>query len=127
MVNSESPRLDAVFHALADPTRRALLRSLAAQPLTVGELAGPFAISLAAVSKHLKVLEAAGLVRRSVQGRVHTCSLDAQPLHAGMEWLRHYEKFWNRRLDALQALLEAEDRAKATPARRPSPKKRKPS
>lgn len=105
-------RLDAVFRALADPTRRAMLRQLAAAPRTVGELAAPFEISLAGASKHIQALECAGLVQREVQGRVHTCRLDAGPLHAGAEWLRHYERFWNRKLDALEALLEAEDAAK---------------
>ena len=75
-------RLDSLFRALADPTRRAMLRDLAAGPRTVGELAAPFDISLAGASKHIQMLERAGLIRREVQGRVHTCSLDAQPLHA---------------------------------------------
>nr|CCA87063.1 transcriptional regulator, ArsR family [Ralstonia syzygii R24] len=102
---------------MADPTRRAMLRSLAEQPRTVGDLAAPFDISLAAASKHIKVLERAGLVRRSVQGRTHVCSLDAMPMHAGMEWMRHYEHFWNTRLDALEAALLA-DPAPAAPKRR---------
>lgn len=106
----EQQTLDAVFHALSDPTRRAMLQSLSGSQHTVGELARPFDISLAAASKHIKVLERAGLVRRSIEGRTHVCSLDAGPMHAGMEWIRHYEKFWNARLDALQTLL-AEDAA----------------
>lgn len=101
-----------MFHALSDPTRRAMLKSLAQSQRTVGELAAPFAITLAAASKHIKVLERAGMVSRSVQGRTHVCSLDARPMHAGMEWIRHYEKFWTGRLDALEALLEAEDAAR---------------
>lgn len=116
MVDRNADRLDAVFHALADPTRRAMLRSLAAQAQTVGELAAPFEMSLAAASKHIKVLENAGLVHREVQGRTHLCSLDPGPMHAGMEWMRHYERFWNRRLDTLAELLEAEDRAARKPA-----------
>ncbi|MBL8585035.1 MAG: winged helix-turn-helix transcriptional regulator [Rhizobiaceae bacterium] len=108
-------RLDLVFHALADPTRRSMLQRLARKPLKVGELAEPFAITLAAASKHIKVLERAGLVRRSIQGRTHLCSLDARPLHAGMEWIRHYERFWNERLDVLEELLRAEDAGKADP------------
>ncbi|TDR43861.1 ArsR family transcriptional regulator [Tahibacter aquaticus] len=127
MVEDSSPQLDAVFHALADPTRRSLLRRLSQQPQSVGELAAPFALTLAGVSKHLKVLEAAGLVQRSVQGRTHLCSLDARPLHAGVEWMRYYEQFWNQRLDVLQSLLEAEDRAAAKSARHsPAKKRRKP-
>jgi DNA-binding transcriptional ArsR family regulator len=115
MVDESS--LDAVFHALSDPTRRAMLRSLSRQHSSVGELAAPFHMSLAAASKHIKVLERAGLVQRQVHGRIHTCRLQAAPLHAGLEWMRHYERFWNERLDALDALLKAEDRAaKVAPA-----------
>ena len=117
MVDSSSHQLDEIFHALSDPTRRAMLRSLAVEPHNVGDLAKPFEISLAAASKHIKVLERAGLVKRSVQGRTHVCSLDARPMHAGHEWLRHYEKFWQQRIDVLEALLEAEDAAKAKPRR----------
>ncbi|MCX7305903.1 MAG: metalloregulator ArsR/SmtB family transcription factor [Hyphomicrobiales bacterium] len=104
----EQSPLDSVFHALADPTRRAMLQSLAESPYTVGELARPFDISLAAASKHIKVLERAGLVCRSIEGRTHVCSLDAAPMHAGMEWIRHYERFWNQRLDVLHDLLAAD-------------------
>lgn len=104
--------LDATFHALSDRTRRAMLRGLAEGPRTVGELAAPFAMSLAAASKHIKVLEAAGLIERAVKGRVHLCRLSAEPMHAGAEWLRHYDKFWNARLDALEAALAEEDPTK---------------
>lgn len=110
--------LDDLFRALADPTRRAMLRDLAAGPRTVGELAAPFDITLAGASKHIQVLERAGLLRREVSGRVHTCRLDAGPLHTGAEWLRHYERFWTQRLDALETLLDAEDAAPAA-AKRP--------
>src|SRR5262245_16155125 len=98
MVEEQPDPLDAVFRALGDGTRRAMLRSLARAPHTVGELAAPFAMSLAAASKHIQVLERAGLVRREVQGRVHVCRLDPRPMHGGLEWLRYYEKFWNERL-----------------------------
>jgi DNA-binding transcriptional ArsR family regulator len=108
-----SESLDRMFQALSDPTRRAMLGDLAVQPRTVGELAAPFDISLAGASKHIQVLERAGLVRREVQGRVHTCHLDAGPLHAGAEWMRHYERFWNRKLDALESLLRADAAAAA--------------
>lgn len=118
MVEQSSLRLDAVFGALADPTRRAMLRDLAKQPRTIGELAAPFDITLAGASKHIQVLERAGLIQREIQGRVHVCRLDARPLHAGAEWIRHYERFWNRKLDALEALLKADDAA------RPAQKKR---
>lgn len=117
MVEYKTSSLDAVFHALADPTRRAMLRTLCAQPLPVGELAAPFEISLAAVSKHIQVLERAGLIRRTVTGRTHLCELDAAPLHAGMEWIRHYEQFWQQRVDALEALLKTEDLSR--PPRKP--------
>ena len=110
MPAASSPALDDVFQALSDPTRRAMLQALARKPHTVGELASPFAISLAGASKHIQVLERAGLIRREVQGRVHTCRLDARPLHAGAEWLRLYERFWTLRLDALEQLLEADAR-----------------
>ncbi|MGH8033269.1 MAG: ArsR/SmtB family transcription factor [Luteimonas sp.] len=109
--SADVARLDAVFAALSDRTRRDMLGQLAAGERSVGELAAPFSMSLAAVSKHIKVLEAAGLVKREVLGRTHRVHLDPQPLHAGMEWIRHYEVFWSRNLDALAALLRAEGRA----------------
>lgn len=99
-----------------------MLRDLAAGPRTVGELAAPFDITLAGASKHIQVLERAGLLRREVTGRVHTCRLDAGPLHTGAEWLRHYERFWNQRLDALEALLATGDAAAP-----PAPRTRKPA
>ena len=113
----EESKLDAVFHALADPTRRAILKTLAGGPTRVTDLAAPFAMSLAAASKHIRVLETAGLVTRRVQGRVHICALDARPMHAGVEWMRHYEKFWQERLDVLEGLLRAEDRTGASGGR----------
>ena len=112
-------QLDALFRALADPTRRAMLRDLSDHDRSVGELAAPHAISLAAASKHIQVLERAGLIAREVQGRIHMCRLDARPLHAGAEWIAHYTRFWNERLDALQSALDAE--SAAPPADRRSP------
>lgn len=118
MVEQHSPGdLDAVFKALADPTRRDMLQRLAGEALSVSELAAPLDMSLAAASKHIQVLERAGLVRRTVQGRTHTCSLEAGPLHAGMEWLRHYERFWTERVDALERLV----RAAQSPTKRRKP------
>ena len=111
MVDDSASRLDDVFHALADPTRRAMLRALSRRERTVGQLAAPFAMSLAAASKHIKVLESAGLIRREIEGRVHVCRLDARPIHRGLEWLRHYERFWNTRLDSLEAALRADSAA----------------
>jgi DNA-binding transcriptional ArsR family regulator len=105
MVELSSAQLDSVFRALADPTRRAMLRRLAAAEANVGELAQPFAMSLAAASKHVRALERAGLVRRTVRGRTHLCSLDSGPLAAACEWLRFYEHFWAERVDALERAL----------------------
>lgn len=101
--------LDTVFHALADPTRRAMLRRLADGERGIGDLAAPFAMSFAGASKHVRILERAGLVRREVRGRTHVCSLEAAPLAAADEWLSFYQRFWTERLDALEAALAAED------------------
>lgn len=125
MVDESPDALDAVFRALADPTRRAMLQALAAKPRTVGELAEPFAISLAGASKHIQMLERAGLIQRQIQGRVHTCRLQAQPLHAGAEWIRYYERFWNQKIDTLEVLLKTGDVADA--ASRPQAKPRGPT
>ncbi|MBI2423705.1 MAG: helix-turn-helix transcriptional regulator [Candidatus Hydrogenedentes bacterium] len=123
MVEQHPAQLDAVFHALADATRRHMLRSLATHEHSIGELAAPFHMSFAGASKHVKVLERAGLVRRTVQGRTHLCRLEAQALAEAHEWMRYYEKFWNNRLDALEALLRAGDQA---PKPSPSQKGKKP-
>ncbi|MBM6593359.1 ArsR/SmtB family transcription factor [Microvirga pudoricolor] len=109
MVELQSAQLDTVFHALGDATRRRMLRDLAAGERTVGQLADPFAISLAAASKHIKVLERAGLIRRKVRGRTHLCRLEPGPLAGAQEWLGFYERFWTGRLDALDRLLREED------------------
>ena len=94
-----------MFHALAHGARRDMLGRLADRELTVGELAAPFSMSLAAASKHVRVLEAAGLVRRTVVGRQHVCRLEAAPLATAAEWLAFYERHWSERLDALGALF----------------------
>lgn len=107
-----SKHLDAVFHALSDPTRRAMLGQLAERELTIGELATPFEMSFAGASKHVRVLEKAGLVTRTIQGRAHLCRLEAARLAEADAWLRRYERFWNEKLDSLEALLRAEDKAK---------------
>ena len=109
----EQSHLDAVFHALADPTRRAMLGQLADRELTIGELATPFDMSFAGASKHVRVLENAGLVKRRVLGRTHVCRLEAARLAEADAWLKRYEHFWSVRLDALEALLLEEDRATA--------------
>ncbi|MET0396721.1 MAG: metalloregulator ArsR/SmtB family transcription factor [Longimicrobiaceae bacterium] len=105
MVERQTDELSRVFQALADPTRREMLHCLAARERTVGELAEPFRMSLAAASKHVKVLERAGLVQRTVQGRTHRCRLAAARLAEAQEWLAYYERFWSDRLDALESLF----------------------
>ncbi|MDB5394363.1 MAG: ArsR family transcriptional regulator [Rhodospirillales bacterium] len=114
MVLEQAPTLDDVFHALADPTRRAMLRRLAAGERNIGELATPFSMSFAAASKHVRVLEVAGLVRRRVEGRSHICRLEPGPLRTADDWLRFYEGFWSSKLDDLGAILKAEDQAAKT-------------
>ena len=108
MVELSSPGLDSVFQALADPTRRAMLRSLAAGERNIGELAAPHAMSFAAASKHVKVLERAGLVRRRIMGRSHVCRIEPKPLAVADEWLRFYERLWNQSFDALDDILSGE-------------------
>jgi DNA-binding transcriptional ArsR family regulator len=103
------PQLDSVFHALGDPTRRQMLRDLAGGEQTVGQLAEPFAISFQAASKHIKVLENAGLIRREVRGRTHLCRLEPGPLASAHEWLGFYERFWTNRLEILERLLREDD------------------
>jgi DNA-binding transcriptional ArsR family regulator len=105
MVELSPPGLDSVFHALADPTRRAMLHELAVGERNIGELAAPHSMSFAAASKHVKVLERAGLVRRRIVGRSHFCRLEAQPLAAADNWLRFYERLWSQSFDALEEIL----------------------
>jgi DNA-binding transcriptional ArsR family regulator len=97
--------MDSIFHALAHGARRDMLGRLASHELTVGELAEPLAMSLAAASKHIKVLERAGLVHRTVDGRRHVCRLDPTPLASAAQWLGFYERYWSERLDALEELF----------------------
>ncbi|MEJ0079319.1 MAG: metalloregulator ArsR/SmtB family transcription factor [Alphaproteobacteria bacterium] len=111
MVELLTPQLDHVFHALGDPTRRRMLHELAGGERTVSQLAEPFAMSLAAASKHIKALESAGLIRREVRGRTHHCRLEPGPLASAHAWLAFYERFWTGRLDALERLLRAEDQS----------------
>jgi DNA-binding transcriptional ArsR family regulator len=125
MVELHAPQLNTVFHALGDATRRRMLHDLASGERTVGQLAEPFTISLAAASKHIKVLESAGLIRREVRGRTHLCRLDPGPLASAHQWLSFYERFWTGRLDVLERLLREEDeRQSSTPKKQSStPKK----
>jgi DNA-binding transcriptional ArsR family regulator len=120
MVEQQTCRLDTVFHALGDATRRRMLHELAHGERTVSQLAEPFAISLAAASKHIKALENAGLIRREVRGRTHLCRLDPGPLASAHEWLSFYERFWTDRLDVLERLLREED-ARKIPAPKETP------
>jgi DNA-binding transcriptional ArsR family regulator len=103
-------RLDDTFRALADPTRRGMLARLALGEKSIGELAEPFAMSFAGASKHVKVLEEAGLIARRKVGRTHFISIDAKPLEEAERWMRQWERFWNSRLDRLQALVESEEK-----------------
>jgi DNA-binding transcriptional ArsR family regulator len=99
-------RLDAIFHALGHRARRALLARLAGAPAMITDLAAPFAMSLPAVSRHIRVLEQAGLVVRTVDGRVHQCSLEAAPLRQAQQWLNHYRAFWEGSLESLARYAE---------------------
>ncbi|MEX1023010.1 MAG: metalloregulator ArsR/SmtB family transcription factor [Dehalococcoidia bacterium] len=107
-------RLDATFAALADPTRRAILARLVAGEATVTELAAPFEMSLPAVSKHLKVLERAGLIARGRQAQWRPCRLDAAPLRDVSDWVERYRRFWEERFDRLDEYLQAAQAAPPT-------------
>lgn len=102
--------LDTTFHALADPTRRGMLASLALGDRSIGELGEPFAMTFAGASKHVKVLESAGLVERRKVGRRQICTLKARPLEEADRWLRQWEEFWTVRLDRLEALIGEDKR-----------------
>lgn len=106
MVNYSSATLDSVFSALSDPTRRGILELLARAESRVTELARPFAMSLPAISKHLRVLEKAGLIKRAKDGRVHRVSLEAAPMQEASAWIAEYQKFWEGQFDALAQFLE---------------------
>ncbi|HEX7157746.1 MAG TPA: metalloregulator ArsR/SmtB family transcription factor [Edaphobacter sp.] len=108
MVKSNAARLDTVFHALADETRRSILRDVSAGEKTVSEVAKPYAMSLAAVSKHLNVLEEAELIARQRRGSFQIVRLKANGMRPAEEWLAFYERFWNEQIDALQSYLEGE-------------------
>lgn len=110
MVEQRTQQIDTVFHALSDATRRRMLRELADGERTVGQLAEPHDMSLAAASKHIKVLEGAGLIRREIHGRTHLCRLEPAPLATAHEWLAFYERFWTDRLDILERLLREDAR-----------------
>ena len=105
MVDNRDAQLNEVYLALADPTRRAILARLAQGEVRVSDLAEPFAMSLNAVSKHIRLLERAGLVEREVRGREHYLTVDPAPLQEASEWLQTYQQFWRQRLDRLEDFL----------------------
>lgn len=109
MVKSNAARLDAVFHALSDETRRSILRSVAKKEKTISQIAKPYAMSLAAVSKHLKVLDEAELIARERRGSFQIIRLNPKNLRPAAQWLAFYETFWTERIDALQNYLEQGD------------------
>ena len=112
MVNYRESQLNSIFHALSDSTRRAILARLANGEAQVTELAEPFAMSLPAISKHLSVLEKAGLLHRHKDGRIRRCELTAGPLEAAADWVNVYRQFWETRLDSLARYLEKDNKGK---------------
>ena len=106
-LDAETDVLDAVFFALSDPVRRAILDRLDQGPLLVSEIAGPFSISLQAVSRHIQVLVRAGLVTQARTGRISRCSLDAEPLSEAAAWLNHYARYWQAQFETLSKHLIA--------------------
>jgi DNA-binding transcriptional ArsR family regulator len=108
MVKYSAARLDSVFHALADPTRRSILQGLSEKEKTVGEIAKPHQMSLAAVSKHLNVLEEAELIARERRGQFQIVRLKPHTLKPAQEWIDHYSRFWNTQLDNLENFLQGE-------------------
>ena len=110
MVNYDDQQLNQIFSALSDSTRRAMLSRLTNEEMSVADLSKPFNISKSAITKHLKVLEKSGLLSRTIEGRVHRCRLEPKPLAVVSEWVSFYEKFWNNKLDALDAYLTEENK-----------------
>ncbi|MEK6222404.1 MAG: metalloregulator ArsR/SmtB family transcription factor [Chloroflexota bacterium] len=106
MVNYNVAHLDTIFSAISHPIRRQILRFLERGPATVLQVAEPFKVSLPAISRHLRLLEEAGLMIRKKKGREHHCHLNAKPLQEAAEWITHYEQFWGSQLDALEEFLD---------------------
>ena len=116
MVKYKNNLLDRTFAALADPTRRSILDSLTQGDRCVTDLAKPHRMSLPAISKHLRVLEKAGLVRRQRRGRVHRLALEAKPMQEAQQWIEEYRRFWEQSLDRLDSYLkELQSKAQETP------------
>ena len=109
MVKLTRPGLDSTFAALADPTRRAILERLARGEASVSELAEPFDVSLPAISKHLSVLERAGLLVRRREGRVHRCHAATDPIADAVDWIERHRAFWERQLESLAEYLDEQD------------------
>lgn len=124
MVEYATSQLDEVFGAVADPTRRAILARLATSEARVTEIAAAFPISLNATSKHIKVLERAGLVRRDIYGRDHVLSLNAEPMAGAAAWMEFYRGFWESRLSALEQFVKTKRKA-VTPTKQDPPDRRK--
>jgi DNA-binding transcriptional ArsR family regulator len=112
--------MNHIFHALSDHTRRAMLRDLAIGERTVSQLAAPHPMTLTAASKHIRVLEKAGLIRREVRWRTHVCHLEAAPLAEAHKELGYYERFWTSRLDILESILREEDSQKTAQSAKPA-------
>ena len=104
-ISHDSAQLNLIFSALSDPTRRAMLLKLADKEQSITSLSAPFDISKSAVTKHIKVLEKAGLLKRTIDGRVHHCRLAVDPLNAASDWMAFYQKFWDTKLDSLNNYL----------------------
>ena len=117
--DDRSPRLDRVFHALAHPARRAIVRQLSIGERNLSELAAPLRMTVPAASKHVRVLEGARLVRRRVVGRQHLCRLHAAPLKEAMLWTEQFRQHWEKRFQALDELLEQMQQDDAAPPTRP--------
>lgn len=121
MVEQTHNRLDAVFQALGNATRRQMLGALMAGEQSITQLAAPFAMSLSAASKHIRVLEGAGLIHRQVHGRSHLCRLDPGPLARAHRWLAAYERFWSGHLETLERRLREDDAQDRSRPRRQAP------
>jgi DNA-binding transcriptional ArsR family regulator len=118
--------VDRVFHALAEPSRRAIVDRLSAGPMSVSDLAQPFDLTLAAIVQHLQVLEESGVVRTEKIGRVRTCRLDPNGLKLGERWIAERRSLWERRLDRLGELLAEDDQPKPSPPETMKKKRKKP-
>ncbi len=105
MVNYVEENLNLVFSALSDPTRRAMLKRLGQDEMSIADLSEPFKMTKSAITKHVKVLENAGLLKRTIDGRVHHCRLNIAPLEKASDWMKFYKSFWNEKLDNLDEYL----------------------